>query len=218
MADSIRSKTNSAPSHFPLVHPCDYPRRHRWMISFHYSIKLPCVEVKHDSCQRRGMKNPTERRAFQSVPSRPLRHSIVLGQRCTRCFRWYVMARNHCTRSAWKLRNGRQERVVHSRKCQPCDGLRHVASSIAVVFPRGNDHKMQVLKIHPVGNLRRCSWDLQLHVGINRLVLWRRNAQLLCRPHQLCQRSGPHLLHHSPTLNFDGKFGGPQPSGNLLIE
>ena|ERR1700730_17827291 len=29
---------------------------------------------------------------------------------------------------------------------------------------------------------------------------------------------GPHLLHDSPTLDFDGKFGGPQLSGNLLIE
>ena len=29
-------------------------------------------------------------------------------------------------------------------------------------------------------NLRRVSWDLQLHVGIKRLVLWRRNAQLFC--------------------------------------
>jgi hypothetical protein len=38
-------------------------------------------------------------------------------------------------------------------------------------------------------NLCRNSWDLQLHVGIKRLVLWRRNAQLFCQPHQLCQRS-----------------------------
>jgi hypothetical protein len=32
-------------------------------------------------------------------------------------------------------------------------------------------------------NIRRYSWDLQLHVGIKRLVLWRRNAQLFCQPH-----------------------------------
>jgi len=69
-----------------------------------------------------------------------------------------------------------------------------------------------------VGKLLRYSWELQLHLGINRLLLWRRNAQLFCHPHQLCQRSGPHLLHDSPTLDFDGKFGGPQLRGNLLIE
>jgi hypothetical protein len=44
------------------------------------------------------------------------------------------------------------------------------------------------------------------------------NVQLFCHPHQLCQRSGPHFLHDSPRLDFDGKFGGPQLSGNLLIE
>jgi len=53
-----------------------------------------------------------------------------------------------------------------------------------------------------VGKLLRYSWELQLHLGINRLLLWRRNAQLFCHPHQLCQRSGPHLLHDSPTLDF----------------
>src|SRR5208282_1651592 len=31
-----------------------------------------------------------------------------------------------------------------------------------------------------------------LDVGVNRLVLWRRNTQLFCHPDQLCQRSGPH--------------------------
>ena len=51
-----------------------------------------------------------------------------------------------------------------------------------------------------------------------RLALWKRNPQLFCHPHQLCQRSGAHLLHDSSTLDFDGKFGGPQLSGNLLIE
>ena len=38
-----------------------------------------------------------------------------------------------------------------------------------------------------VVDLRRYSWDLQLHLGINRLLLWRRNAQLSCYPHQLWQ-------------------------------
>jgi hypothetical protein len=28
----------------------------------------------------------------------------------------------------------------------------------------------------------------------------------------------PHLLHDTATLDFDGKFGGPKLSGNLLIE
>jgi hypothetical protein len=39
------------------------------------------------------------------------------------------------------------------------------------------------------GNVHRYSWDLQLHVSINRLILWTRNAQPFCHPHQLCQRS-----------------------------
>jgi hypothetical protein len=30
----------------------------------------------------------------------------------------------------------------------------------------------------------------------------------LCHPNQLRQRSGPHLLHDSPALDFNGKFGG----------
>jgi hypothetical protein len=47
---------------------------------------------------------------------------------------------------------------------------------------------VRVTRIRP-RNLRRYSWDLQLHVGINRLVLWTRNAQLLCHPHQFRQRS-----------------------------
>jgi hypothetical protein len=68
-----------------------------------------------------------------------------------------------------------------------------------------------------VGNLRHYSWGLQLHVGINRLVLWIRNPQLLCHPHQLRQRPGPHLLHDSPTLNFDGEFGRSQLGGDLLF-
>jgi hypothetical protein len=70
---------------------------------------------------------------------------------------------------------------------------------------------------NPVGSLRRYSWGLQLHVGINRLVLWIRNPQLLCHPHQLRQRPGPHLLHDSPTLNFDGEFGRSQLDGDLLF-
>ena len=52
----------------------------------------------------------------------------------------------------------------------------------------------------------------------NFLLLWSRNAQLFCHPHQLCQRAGPHLLHDSSTLDFDRKFSGPQLGGNLLIE
>jgi hypothetical protein len=42
--------------------------------------------------------------------------------------------------------------------------------------------------------------------------------KLFCHPHQLCQRSGPHLLHDSPALDFDRKFGGAQLRGNLLVE
>ena len=53
---------------------------------------------------------------------------------------------------------------------------------------------------------------------MNRLLLWRRNAQLFCHPHQLGQRSRPHLLHRAPALDFDAKFGSPKFSGNLLIE
>jgi hypothetical protein len=45
---------------------------------------------------------------------------------------------------------------------------------------------------------------------ITRLVLWFQDAQLFWHPHQLWQRFGPHLLHHAPALDFDGKFGGPQ--------
>jgi len=55
-------------------------------------------------------------------------------------------------------------------------------------------------------NLGRYLQNLQLHLSVNRLVLCERNAQLFRHPHQFCQRSGPHLLHDSPALDFDGKF------------
>jgi hypothetical protein len=66
-------------------------------------------------------------------------------------------------------------------------------------------------------NLRRYSSELQLHVGINRRVLWRRNAQLFCHPHQLCQRSGPHLCMTPLRWILTGKFGGPQLSAICLL-
>jgi hypothetical protein len=34
-------------------------------------------------------------------------------------------------------------------------------------------------------HLRRYSWDLQLHIGMNRLVPWTRKTGLFCRPHHL---------------------------------
>jgi hypothetical protein len=67
-------------------------------------------------------------------------------------------------------------------------------------------------------SLRHYPRDRQFDLGVKRLLLWRRNAQLFCHPHQVCQRAGLHLLHNSPTLDLDRKFGGPQLSGNLLIE
>ena len=80
-------------------------------------------------------------------------------------------------------------------------------------FPSENGSRCAGLQLEsapPEFSKKRSSlfWDMQLHFGTTRLLLYRRNIQLFYHPHQLCQRCGPHLLHDNPALDFNGKFGG----------